>query len=117
MNKQSTFVWVTTSFEGIHQYPGAKDLPGVEFLAYPHRHIFHVKLTIEVFDNDREIEFILLKRWLDSMCTDYQLNNRSCEQIAEEIRRAVENQYGSHRRIEVSVSEDNENGAILSTIV
>ena len=70
MNKHKTFIWVTFKKEGIHKYPAALEDPAlatgdeydVSFLGYPHRHIFHFKVEIEVFHNDRDIEFIQFKR-------------------------------------------------------
>ena len=63
-------IWVTFQKEGIHKYPAAltdPELKGVEFLGYPHRHMFHFKVMIEVFHDDRDIEFILFKRWLEGL--------------------------------------------------
>ena len=62
----SRSVWVTFRKEGVHMYPGADTDPklatgewdDVSFLGIPHRHIFHFKVRIEVFHNDRDIEFI-----------------------------------------------------------
>ncbi|MBM38205.1 MAG: hypothetical protein CMO97_03945, partial [Woeseia sp.] len=59
-------IWVTFRREGIHKYPAALTDPklntndeyDVSFLGYPHRHIFHFRVAIEVFHNDRDIEFI-----------------------------------------------------------
>ena len=48
-------IFVTFQKEGIHKYPNAPD--GVEFLQYPHRHMFHFRVEIDVFHNDRDIEF------------------------------------------------------------
>ena len=39
-------IWVTFQKEGIHKYPDAPD--EVDFLRYPHRHMFHFKVQIEV---------------------------------------------------------------------
>ena len=39
----------------------------VSFLGYAHRHIFHFKVAIDVFHDDRDIEFIGSKRWLESL--------------------------------------------------
>ena len=66
-------IWVTFQREGIHKYPGADKHPklatgdyyDVSFLGYPYRHIFHFRVWIEVFHNDRDIEFIQFKRWLE----------------------------------------------------
>jgi len=57
-------IWVTFKKEGIHKYPAALEDPKLEdvsFLGYPHRHIFHFKVWIEVFHDDRDIEFIQFK--------------------------------------------------------
>ena len=67
-----SFVWVTFEKEGMHCYPAAADDPklktndeyDVSFLAHPHRHIFKFRVDIEVFTDDRDIEFIQFKRWL-----------------------------------------------------
>ena len=64
------WIWVTFKKEGIHKYPAALEDPAlatgdeydVSFLGYPHRHIFHFKVAIEVFHDDRDIEFIQFKR-------------------------------------------------------
>jgi len=50
----SRMVWVTFNFEGIHKYPAAAVTEGegmmdVSFLSHPHRHTFHFKVWIEVF--------------------------------------------------------------------
>ena len=46
-------IWVTFQKEGIHKYPDAPD--EVDFLRYPHRHMFHFKVQIEVYNDDRDI--------------------------------------------------------------
>ena len=56
-------IWVTFQKEGIHKYPDAPK--EVEFLKYPHRHIFKFKVAIEVFHGDRDIEFFIFKRCLE----------------------------------------------------
>ena len=112
-------IWVTFSKEGIHKYPAALEDPklatgdeyDVSFLGYPHRHIFHFKVWIEVFHDDRDIEFIQFKRWLERLYNDdvIQLNNKSCEMIADDLAYTIRDQYPG-RWIKVSVAEDNENG-------
>ena len=71
------YIWVTFRKEGIHKYPDAPK--GVTFLKFPHRHIFHFKVKLEVFHDDREVEFILFKREIEKMFDDgiLQLNNNS----------------------------------------
>ena len=112
-------IWVTFSKEGVHKYPAALEDPklatgdwdDVSFLGYKHRHIFHFKVWIEVFHDDRDIEFIQFKRWLERLYNDdvIQLNNKSCEMIADDLAYTIRDQYPG-RWIKVSVAEDNENG-------
>lgn len=118
--KGSKMIWVTFRKEGIHKYPAALDDPklatgdeyDVSFLGYPHRHIFHFKVAIEVFHDDRDIEFIQFKRWLEKMYDQktLQLDYKSCEMISDDLYIAITKKYPS-RRIEIDVSEDGENGS------
>jgi hypothetical protein len=107
---------VTFQKEGIHKYPAAltdPNLADVAFLGHPHRHIFHFRVRICVQHNDRDIEFIQFKRWLESLYSDstLELNYKSCEMIAEELIGVISDRW--NRSMSVSVYEDNENGAIL----
>ena len=116
-------IWVTFQKEGIHLYPAAKDDPalatGVEydvsFLGVAHRHIFHFRVAIDVFHDDRDIEFIQFKRWLEKLYAEktLELNHRSCEMIAEELAQVIHAKY-PNRSITITVAEDNENGATLT---
>lgn len=112
-------IWVTFRKEGIHRYPDASTNPklasgdeyDVSFLGYPHRHIFHFKIAIEVFHDDRDIEFIQFKRWLEKLYSDsiIQLDFKSCEMIAEDLYRQIAGRYPG-RDVWIDVSEDGENG-------
>ena len=117
-------IWVTFQREGIHYYPGADTDPklatggwdDVSFLGVPHRHIFHFRVWIEVFHNDRDIEFIQFKRWMerlyaevDSSTSELQLDYKSCEMIADDLAVKIQEQYPG-RWLKISVAEDNENG-------
>jgi hypothetical protein len=114
------FIWVTFQKEGIHKYPQALTDPNlatgdeydVSFLGYPHRHIFHFRVDIEVFHDDRELEFIQFKRWLESLyqTNTLQLNYRSCEMISDDLSVLIKDKYPD-RKFKISVSEDNENGS------
>lgn len=108
-------IWVTFSREGIHCYPAAAEDPNladVAFLANDHRHIFHFKIHIEIFHNDRDIEFIQFKRWAESLFNEevLQLDHKSCEMISDELYQHIATKY-PFRDIWISVSEDNENGS------
>lgn len=114
-------IWVTLQKEGIHRYPAASHDPSlatgewddVQFLGSLHRHIFHIRVEVDVFHDDRDIEFIQFKRWLERLFDQgaLQLNHKSCEMIADDIAIAIHQKY-PNRCIIVSVAEDNENGAI-----
>ena len=86
----------------------------VSFLATPHRHIFHFKVRIEVFHEDRDIEFIQFKRWLEKLYNrgTLELNHRSCEMISDDLYKEISTKYPS-RFVEIEISEDGENGSLI----
>jgi hypothetical protein len=115
-------IWVTFSREGIHRYPAALEDPklktgdeyDVSFLGHPHRHIFHFKVYIEVFHDDRDVEFIQFKRWLNNLYGqgELQLDYKSCEMIANDLYLKINSKYPG-RTVWIEVSEDNENGTFI----
>ena len=109
-------IYVTFRREGIHRFPLAGTDPkfaDVAFLANEHRHIFHFNVSIEVFHNDRDIEFIQFKRWLESLYQGtLELNFKSCEMISDDLYEVIASRYPG-RDIEITVSEDGENGATI----
>ena len=115
-------IWVTFQREGIHKYPGADTDPklatgdeyDVSFLGFPHRHIFHFTVAIQVTHNDRDIEFIQFKRWLENSFKSgvMQLDHKSCEMICDDLYEFITSRY-PNRDIEITVSEDGENGATI----
>lgn len=115
-------IWVTFRKEGIHCYPAAATEPNlatgdeydVSFLATPHRHIFHFKVRIEVFHDDRDIEFIQFKRWLENLYNQgtLELNHKSCEMISDDLYKEISAKYPG-RFVEIEVSEDGENGSLI----
>ena len=118
-------IWVTFRKEGIHCYPAATTDPklntndeyNVAFLASPHRHIFHFRVSIDVFHNDRDIEFIQFKRWLEALYsgsnTVLELNFKSCEMIADDLYVQIAAHY-PNRCVTIEVSEDGENGCTIN---
>ena len=119
MKHVNKLIWVTFRKEGIHKYPAALDDPklatgdeyDVSFLGYPHRHIFHFKVGIEVFHDDRDIEFIQFKRWLEGLYNKgtLQLDYKSCEMIADDLYKEIKQKYPK-RDVRIDISEDGENG-------
>jgi len=126
LKKGKSMIWVTFQKEGIHKYPAALEDPklatgdeyDVSFLGYPHRHIFHFRVCIEVFHDDRDIEFIQFKRWLERLYSNDKtggvlvLDYKSCEMICDELAEKINEKY-PNRRMEITVSEDGENGATI----
>ena len=112
---EESMIWVTFRREGIHKYPAALEeekLADVAFLGYPHRHMFHFKVWIQVRHNDREIEFIQFKRWLESLYQGtLELDYKSCEMIADDLHNQIANKYPG-RKVWIEISEDGENGCI-----
>jgi hypothetical protein len=116
------FIWVTFQKEGIHKYPAALDDPNlatgdeydVSFLGYPHRHMFHFKVWIEVTHNDRDIEFIQFKRWLQNLYSDSTLvlDYKSCEMMSDDLHDVITQKY-PNREVWIEVSEDGENGSFI----
>jgi len=115
-------IWVTFRKEGIHRYPAAavrEDLNTVDeydvtFLSYPHRHIFHFRVWIDVVHNDRDIEFIQFKRWLENLYTTstLKLEWKSCEMIADDLYIQIAERY-PNRAVWIEVAEDGENGCLI----
>jgi hypothetical protein len=132
VEKAERKVWVTFQKEGIHKYPAALTDPAlatgdeydVSFLGHPHRHIFHFRVWIDVFHNDRDIEFIQFKRWLENQFRPKHTDNnnntdsvlsldyKSCEMIADDIYIQIAQRYPD-RAVWIEVSEDNENGCLI----
>jgi len=118
--RAAKMIWVTFQKEGMHKYPAALDDPklktgdeyDVSFLGYPHRHIFHFRVAIEVFHDDRDIEFIQFKRWLLNLYKEgtIQSDFKSCEMMSDDLYVAIAKKYPG-RKIEINVSEDGENGS------
>jgi hypothetical protein len=118
-------IWVTFQKEGIHCYPAAATDPllatgdkyDVSFLGYPHRHIFHFRVSIDVWHNDRDIEFIQFKRYLEALYSGetncLRLDYKSCEMIADELYVQIANRYPD-RNVIIEVSEDGENGCSIT---
>ena len=120
MTRAHRQIWVTFCREGIHKYPAALEDPGladVSFLGHPHRHIFHFRVSIDVFHNDRDIEFIQFKRWLEGLYSSgnpvLELDYKSCEMMADDLYIQIANRYPD-RNVTISVSEDNENGCTIT---
>jgi len=115
-------IWVTFQKEGIHAYPAAATDPNlatgdeydVSFLATPHRHIFHFRVWLSVTHNNRDVEFIQFKRWLENLYKDsiLKLDYKSCEMMSDDLYDMISQKYPD-REVWIEVSEDGENGSFI----
>lgn len=122
MEKAERKIWVTFRKEGMHRYPAAATDPNlatgdeydVSFLASPHRHIFHFRVWIDVFHNDRDLEFIQFKRWTEGLYSKdiLELDFKSCEMIADDLYVQIAARY-PERAVWIEISEDGENGCLV----
>ena len=122
--RPNKMIWVTFRKEGIHKYPAALTDPNlatgdaydVSFLGYPHRHIFHFRVWISVTHDDRDIEFIQFKRWLEELYSGsqavLQLDYKSCEMMSEDLYTQILQKY-PNREVWIEISEDGENGSFI----
>ena len=120
--RPNKMIWVTFRKEGMHRYPAAATDPAlatgdeydVSFLANEHRHIFHFRVWIGVTHNDRDIEFIQFKRWLENLYKDsiLTLDHKSCEMMSDDLYDMISQKYPD-REVWIEVSEDGENGSFI----
>jgi hypothetical protein len=120
--RPNKMIWVTFRKEGVHCYPAAATDPtlatgdeyDVSFLANKHRHIFHFRVWLSVTHNDRDVEFIQFKRWLENLYKDniLDLNFQSCEMMSDDLYSEISQKYPG-REVWIEVSEDGENGSFI----
>ena len=120
--ERKSWIYVTFQREGIHKYPAALTDPklatgdeyDVSFLGYPHRHMFHFKVQLEVFHDDRDVEFIQFKRELEKIYNTgvMQLDYKSCEMMAQDLAKYIQSKY-ANRDLIIDISEDGENGCVI----
>lgn len=109
-----THILVKNQFIDFHRWESAPE--EVDFLRNLHRHVFKVETTIEVRQNDRDIEFFILQKQIDNLIKTFVIpmpETKSCEMMAEVIVRQLAAVYPK-RLIQALVSEDGENAAIVT---
>ena len=113
-------VYCQLDFEAIHNFPDAEKLCNQWYLANLHRHMFRIKCTWEAVHGDREKEFIdvqhsvrafLNKQFPNTVGNLKDIGTFSCETLAMLILANFD-----FLKI-VEVSEDGENGAIVTKIL
>ena len=107
------FITVRGQYDHFHRYKDAPD--EVAFLRNLHRHLFKWTAKIEVFHDDRELEFFMVMRHINVNIMPFiQIPELgSCEMQAEDILEYLVNEYGAKRYYQVTVSEDGENDGTI----
>ena len=110
-------IWVTFQKAGFHRYPAAGEDPNlsdVSYLAARHRHLFKFRVAIEIFHNDRELEFHQVLNYCESRYKDnhLEIDYKSVEMLADDLYVQLATRYPD-RSIWIEVSEDGENGALI----
>jgi hypothetical protein len=103
-------------FEALHNWSTIPPEAEACYLSLRHRHVFHITVAVRVSHDDRDVEFIELKHKVEKFLKETYpemlngipfLRDTSCEMLATTILQHFEAEY-------VIVSEDGENGAIVS---
>ena len=114
-------IFVTFEIEGIHRHNEQQLTEEYIFLSNRHRHVFHVKVFVDVFHDDREIEFIKLKEDIVKIYQNQpiEFDNNTAEIIAKMIFQTIREKFEvlRGRKCTVVVSEDGENGGVYNGIL
>jgi len=110
-------IWVTFQRAGFHRYPAASEDPGladVSYLGARHRHLFKFRVEIEIFHNDRELEFHQVLNYCESLYKDkhLEIDYKSVEMLADDLYLQLAKRYPD-RAMTIEVSEDGENGCLI----
>ena len=113
MQQAKRKIWVTFQRAGFHRYPAAGEDPqlaDVGYLANKHRHLFKFRVEIEVFHNDRELEFHQVLNYCESLYQDQlDIDFKSVEMLADDLYMHLITKYPG-RNMAIEVSEDGECG-------
>jgi hypothetical protein len=118
--KQSAerMIWVTFSKKGYHYFPAAaidEQFSDVNYLGNKHRHLFKFKVAIEVYHQDREIEFHQFLNWLESLfdTSTIDINSKSVEMLSDDLFDKIAEKY-PQRKVAIEISEDGECGCCIN---
>jgi hypothetical protein len=112
MPKTKKWVWVKFQKSGFHYYPGADE--DVGYLASKHRHLFKFKVKVEVFHNDRDVEFHGLLNFCESLFDGkiLDIDFKSCEMLCDDLHGHLISRYPD-RDMVIDISEDGECGSSI----
>lgn len=111
------WIWVTFQKAGFHKYPQAASDPllsDVSYLGDRHRHLFKFKVQIEIFHNDRELEFHQVLNYCESLVASraLEIDFKSVEMLADDMYLLLTQKY-PNRAMKISVDEDGECGCLI----
>jgi len=116
MRSAKRWVWVTFQRAGFHRYPAASIDPMLESVSYlgtTHRHLFKFKVQIEIFHNDRDVEFHMALNYCESLLNgQIDLDYKSVEMLSDDLYTHLAIKY-TGRDIRIEVSEDGECGCLV----
>ena len=121
--KEAAHRWIYVNFQkvGFHRYPAAGTDPqlcsageyDVSYLAARHRHLFKFNVQIEIFHNDRELEFHQVLTYCESLFENtIEIDSKSVEMLADDLYLQLANRYPG-RNMKIGVSEDGECGCVI----
>ena len=107
-------IWVTFQRVGFHRYPAAETDPtlaDVSYLAQRHRHLFKFRVSIDVWHQDRDIEFHQFLNYCESLFNNQsiEIDYRSVEMLADDLYTQLVQRYPG-RSMTIEVNEDGECG-------
>lgn len=118
---RKNYINVRFDLFGMHNWP-KPNIERVDFLKYPHTHVFKFRVKIEVDHTDRDVEFFDVKEKIMSNliksyekakltnCVDF--GSSSCEKLATEILDFVQNTLKING-VEAEVFEDGNDSAVV----
>lgn len=114
------FVYTHFVKEGYHRFPEADTNPAyatgdtmdVSHLSARHFHYFYFKVWVEVTHTNRDIEFIQLRRWLESLYSHgtLEIDHMSCEMLSDALYEKISERYPDVE-VRIDISEENINGS------
>jgi hypothetical protein len=119
MNQQKNIKWIWVTFQkvGFHKYAAAATDPSLQDVSYlgsRHRHLFKFRVQIEVYHNDRELEFHQVLNFCESLFATQtiDIDYKSVEMLSDELYENLSKQY-PNRRMKIEISEDGECGGFI----
>lgn len=115
--KSTKYIWVTFQKVGFHYYPAAateENLKDVVYLGDRHRHLFKFKVSIEVWHEDRELEFHQFLNYCESLfdTNAIDINSKSVEMLSNDLYEKINSKY-PWRNVIIDCSEDGECGCTI----